>query len=373
MAIGRRYFDVPPGLTVCDERDPVLSLKEGAMNLRLISCLSLGLCVTMAGRAGLAAPWDFKLLPLVPPGSQIVSGFKAPQDRHQPGPGSLLFVTELNRLDLKDWVSLCGVDPNRSVNEVLQAAFAPPGEMLREHLLLMAGTFQRERIFDAAERNGAKRLRYLGENVLAIEPFDRERLEMTQTRWLAIFDNSIVVFGTRWMVQQAIGRFQNRAAPDDALLDLLTKFNADVDTWSVMRPLPKIPQNEMLDSHSLWTDLFERAEVRMLAVHSGSKFRVDATIQTSPGSEFPELTIKAVQFGQIFLGGGLSREESLKRVRIEGMKEHWMRASIVLSSAELLAWKSKQLHHNQELLDVARKGKAAPELSMGAAFRPSGP
>src|SRR5215472_1575281 len=163
------------------------------MRSRLLNCVYTGLIVAICSGFASAGPTDSILLPLIPPGPQVLSGFESKPN--QVG-GPLLMTTRNNVHDLEDWRALAGVDPGRVFTEVIEVAFAPDGTALNEHLLLAAGAFHRDRIFRAAELNGAKLTRYLGIAVLTLEPFSREKDEMKDTRWLAILDERVVAFGT---------------------------------------------------------------------------------------------------------------------------------------------------------------------------------
>src|SRR3954451_16943238 len=169
------------------------------MRSRIRDCVYTGLFVALCSGFASAGPTDSILLSLIPPGPQVLSGFA--NKANQVG-GPLLMTTRNNVHDLADWRALAGVDPGRVFTEIIEVAFAPDGTALKHHLLLAAGAFHRDRIFAAAELNGAKRIAYLGIPVLTIDPFSREKNEMTDTRWLAVLDERVVAFGTPPMVQQ---------------------------------------------------------------------------------------------------------------------------------------------------------------------------
>ena len=100
-----------------------------------------------------ASPVNGKLLSLIPPGCAIVAGFENGHGPH--AGGRLLLTTSNNRFDLDDWLGLAGVDTERRYDEVIEAAAWNARGELNEHLLLVAGRFDRERIFRAARQNGA--------------------------------------------------------------------------------------------------------------------------------------------------------------------------------------------------------------------------
>src|SRR5215469_10404540 len=138
------------------------------MRPRIANCAFLAALGAIWVGNATSAPVDLKLLSLVPPGAQIVSGF---ENKPNKAGGPLLMTTINNVLDLDDLRSLAGVDPKRGFTEVIEVTFAPSGAALNQHLLLTLGKFNRDRIFSAAELNGATRVKYLSETVLTIQPF----------------------------------------------------------------------------------------------------------------------------------------------------------------------------------------------------------
>lgn len=134
------------------------------------------------------------LLALVPPASGIVAGIDTAPPPGQPG--SFVLITQNNTVDLKDFFALTGVDSTRVVRHAIFVA--APGEAggLSEHSLLMAGHFDRERIYQSAVLGGARAFDYRGVGVVRIQPFERERDTFNEVRWLAILDQDLLLFGT---------------------------------------------------------------------------------------------------------------------------------------------------------------------------------
>jgi hypothetical protein len=314
----------------------------------------------ICAKVGNSAPLDFKLLSLIPPGAQVVSGFENSQRVHSAG-GPLLLSTHNNGLDLQDWVAIASVDPERTYNEVLQITFAPPDAFLKEHLLLVSGKFHRDQIFRSAEMNGATRTTYLAETILVIEPFSREKDEMTDTRWLAILDDRIAVFGTRWMVEQAVSRFENRAAPDPPLMKRLALFRHDVDSWNLIMSMPFPATSIFLQPLSPWSEIFDRAECLMVSTSFESKIRVDILLQVKQDGGKIDLNQRAAQFSRAFAQGTAEADGRLPGLKSLQVDENEIKASIVLSSREFVAWKGGQIRRNNDSLNVARE--AATEHS----------
>src|SRR4051812_22550434 len=90
--------------------------------------LCTGVLAAFLVGTGFASPLSSRLLPLVPPGAEIVAGFENHRDSNSRG--RLLLTTHNNRLDLDDWQSLTGVDSKRVFDEVVEVAAAPSGGAL---------------------------------------------------------------------------------------------------------------------------------------------------------------------------------------------------------------------------------------------------
>jgi len=322
------------------------------MRPRIANCAFLAALAAIWVGNATSAPVDLKLLSLVPPGAQIVSGF---ENKPNKAGGPLLMTTINNVLDLDDLRSLAGVDPKRGFTEVIEVTFAPSGAALNQHLLLTLGKFNRDRIFSAAELNGATRVKYLSETVLTIQPFSREKEQMKDTRWLAILDDRAAIFGTQWMVQQALNRFENRTTPDPVLMKRLALFHRDVTSWNVLTSLPNLRQSEFLQSRGPLSDLFDGADVMMVGVCFESKVRVDLLLDASDDPGAVDVKEKAAKFSRTFAQetvGDDGRMPQLKNLKVEA---NGVRASIVLSNDEFVLWKSGQVRRDQASLDGARR------------------
>ena len=236
-----------------------------------------------------ASPLSSRLLPLVPSGAAIVAGFE--NHGNSSAHGHLLLTTRNNRLDLEDFQSMAGVDSNRAFEEVIEVATATPSGHLSEHLLLVGGRFDRERIYGSLELNGAKSQMFRGLKVLLIRPFARERGDMLETRWLVILESKTALLGTPLMVQEALLRKEDHALPDSVLEERLRLLRRDVHSWNVLAEGLRAPTRiDFAQPHSRWAQLQEGADVLMVAVRFGSKIRVDFSIHAdaAEGAEFFE-------------------------------------------------------------------------------------
>jgi len=231
-----------------------------------------------AGVAGSASPVDSKLVALVPPGAQIVAGI---EDPHNPtSKGRLLLVTHSSNLDFNDWIALTGVDPQRQTDEVIEVAASSAEGELHEHLLLVAGQFERERVFRAALQNGASVIEYRGQGVLVVKPFAREAEEMTASRWMAILDDRTTIFGSLELVRQALDRYLSRSGPDDLLMARLRLLHSDVNSWNMLAMSAPMLARHVAPGqlNAPWTHLLDGADELTVGIHYGSTDRIDFAV-----------------------------------------------------------------------------------------------
>ncbi|WP_109487776.1 hypothetical protein [Occallatibacter savannae] len=283
-----------------------------------------------------ASPSNSKLLWLVPPGAQIVAGFENYKDEHHHG--QLLLTTRNNRLDLADWQSIAGVDLRCSYQEVIEVASSAQGGELTEHLLLVAGKFDREAIFRSLRGRGAKETQYQGHTVVLLEPFTRERGIMKGTRWLVILDDSIALFGTPPSVIAAMNRYAQHADVDAVLRERLTQLPVDVSSWNVLSSLAKAPTQYVASRASdPWARVLAGANVVMVGVRFGGKIRVHFALHANEnrGAEF--FAQKAISFAEVFARErtGISRPPRMAGVEFGPDR---VQGSIQLSRKQFDAW-----------------------------------
>jgi hypothetical protein len=300
-----------------------------------------------------ASPLGSRLLPMVPPGAEVVAGF---EDHPRPKiHGRLLMTTHNNRLDLDDWQALTGVDSKRVFDEVIEVAAAPSGGALSEHILLVAGRFDRARIFRSIEENGAQSTQFLGERILLIKPLTRERGDMLDTRWMAIIDNRTGILGTPSLVQQALRRYADYALPDPILEQRLTLLRPDVSSWNVLVPPRKTTNNLSFGRpYSVWAQLQEDAEVLMVAARFGSKIRIDFSVHAD-SRHGPEFFTRKAGFFTDALGTrpnpdatssseatsspeATSSQDAQRRLLNFSQEPNRVQGSVELTSSEFDAW-----------------------------------
>jgi hypothetical protein len=298
------------------------------------------LTVTFTG-SGWASPLSGRLLALVPPGSQIVAGFE-----NRPGPhyhGRLLLTTHNNRVDLDDWQALTGVDTKRVFEEIVEVAAAQSGSALTEHMILVAGRLDRERIFHSLTENGAKVFEHQGVQMVLVKPLARERGDMLDDRWLAILDNRTGIFGTPWLVQQALRRSADHAVPDSILEERLSLLRRDVTSWNVLVSTPTTTKNMMFaQPRGAWAQLQQDADVLMVAARFGPRIRIDFSIHAD-SSRGPEFFTQKAGFFTNALGTGSSPDSAspdtggrrLADFSLEGNRVH---GSVEMSSQQFEVW-----------------------------------
>jgi hypothetical protein len=175
----------------------------------------------------LPAGQDPRLLPLVPPGAEIVAGFIAGQ------PLSHLVATRNNTTDLQDLESIVGVDPTRTIGTVILIAASGIRGFVTEHSLVVSGRFDTKHIFKAAKENGATEGEYLGVPVLIVPPLDRDKGVSDDVRWFAVIDSQIAVFGTIPMVREELSR-SSRSQTDPSLSQDLSRLRSNDQSWCVL-------------------------------------------------------------------------------------------------------------------------------------------
>lgn len=301
-----------------------------------------GLLIAASSIHGFASPAQSKLLPLIPREAQIVAGVEDP--RNPDTRGHLLLVTTKNAFDFDDCLSLIGVDTHRDVDETIWIAASSPQGELDEHMLLLAGRFDRNHIFQAAGQNGAATSVYRGLEVLLVKPFAREERQMQDTRWMAILDGRAVVFGTPWLVQKALDRYVGNEPADPLVADRLRRLHPQVNSWSVLA-MP----HEMSSKHAAigqasapWLDLLGRelldgADEMTLGIRYGSTSRIDFIVRTAVDHETSSTTNRedGVARRQLFDEGSLHRQ----RPRFENLtiEQNLIQGSIVLPGKQLVA------------------------------------
>lgn len=225
-----------------------------------------------------ASATDNPLLRLVPARVELVSGIAAP--RSGQAAGRILAGTVGNNQDFDDCLALLGVDGGRSIEEVVEADASTASGDLSDHLLLLGGRFNEDAIYKAAIENGAARDEHEGIELLVIPPFQRSRRPTKDVRWLAVLNDSIVVYGVPAMVGDALARFARNAGIDPGLQRRVAQFRRDIDSWTriaMPSPLLQLHLAFYMPATFLNTALTGVDELAV-GIHYGRKDRVDFMI-----------------------------------------------------------------------------------------------
>jgi hypothetical protein len=326
------------------------------MNRFLYIHILLIVCVA----SGFASLRSSKLLPLVPSGSEIVAGFENYPDPHRHG--QLLLTTHNNRLDLEDWLALVGVDNKRVLNEAIEVAASSSGGLLTEHLLLVAGRFDRDHIYSAAELNAAKKTECEGQTVMLIEPFSREKGSMQDIRWLLILENRIGMLGSPAMVRDALHRFLTHADVDMPLMERLAQLDSDISSWNVLVSTLRTGIGyTVAQPTSPRARLMKDADVLMIGAHFGSKIRIDFSLHAKcdQGAEFFEQ--KAASFAEVFAAKPPHPSPSSRAPQHEkdnpSLEPNHAQGSIELSLKEFQIWSEQANHPQRPLSQAAAHGE----------------
>ena len=315
--------------------------RECTVRRIFVTCFfSLALNVLSTGY-GVASPRSSALLSLVPPGADMVAGFE-----NHPGPtkhGRLLLTTHNNRLDLDDWQSLTGVDNNRAFEEVIEVATSDSEGNLSEHLLLVEGRFDRERIFHSLEESGAPSADVEGQGVLLIQPLARERGDMLDTRLLVILENRIGILGTPLAVRSALRRYADHAVPDSVLEERLSLLRSDVTSWNVLsRSAQTGTQFIFAHPHTAWTELQEETDLLMVGARFGSKVRLNFSIFAKGEHDPGFFTRKVAVFADAVVVGATPEaatpETALHRPAKYSLEADGVRGSLEMTSEQFEQW-----------------------------------
>jgi len=228
---------------------------------------------------------DLKLIALVPPNSQIISGLSAMP--HEPQPDYFVVVTHNNTVDLQDLLALCGADASRTIQQIVSVAIAEADGELREHSILVSGHFDRARIYKSATENGAILTSYRGIPVLEIQPFARERDSVKQVRWLAVLDSNVLAFGTVPTLRRELERYSDHRSPDPSLVNRLARLRNKDETWTLLSPPTRNAEIQRLLS-TLDPELAEIAQsgrALEFRIHYGRRIEFEYEITAGPAMD----------------------------------------------------------------------------------------
>ncbi len=188
------------------------------LRISFIAALLVGVCAT-----GFAAT-DPSLLALAPADSQIVAAVDVHGSRSSAF-GQFL-MQQLNAHDdaLKSLMEQTGFDPRRDLQFLLLTAASPQTSKAKGRFAVLArGNFDQSRITQAAQKSGS-----------VIQPFQGVDLVVgnrgAEQHAFAFLDVDLAVAGDLLSVKQVIQNRSNPATLDPALLDKISKVEAN-DAW----------------------------------------------------------------------------------------------------------------------------------------------
>jgi hypothetical protein len=161
-------------------------------------------------------------------------------------------------------------------------------------------------------------------------------------------------------------RFESHSLPDPSLMEELGRLHPDVTCWNLLSKSSRLSTGiNFAQRHGPWSRLFEDTGLVMIAAHFGSRIRIDLLVDADQdrGEEF--LAQKEEFFLQAFVGDVSSEVASSQvtssqvasgqdmltpkqpRLRDVLIKPDRVEASLVLSHREFLAWREREISHNQ--------------------------
>jgi hypothetical protein len=219
-----------------------------------------------------------KLLHLILTAAEwIVSGIAVPSAQVETG--RLLVVTEAINLDANESLTLLGVDGGRIIREVIQVLVVQARRFERSPFAFR-GPIQQPDHLQGGDRGGADRFEYRGVGVLALPPPLRERSQFSESRWLAIMNDKILIFGMPSMVAKALDLYEDNIPTDPMLVQHLAQLHPNVNSWCVSLFSPGV-LNAHLAPHTLsaaWRIAPANVADFSLGVHYGRAARIDFAI-----------------------------------------------------------------------------------------------
>jgi len=332
------YSDLPFFEPQQDARTRIPTVESSAAALRPCTPIFATLLLVFFSVIGVdlssAASPDIRLLPLIPPGSEVVAGIHAP--RVEELPSNFLFITKNNRVDLDDFIAITGSDQSRVINEVIFTASSGQNGKPVEHSILVSGHFNQDRIFRVPSANATQR-RYRDIDLLDISPFERERSFFKHRRWLVFIGSSTAIFGTEASVQAEIDRSLAGSPPDAAILQRLAHLRRDNDAWSLVPSIGHsaavLRELRMLDP--VLANLAESGDSLAFGIRYGRHVELEFDIELNSRSDTTSLSDPVSQ-----PPAGLGNQESLllSHPGISGIGDPAVHRVLKLSKAQFEKW-----------------------------------
>jgi hypothetical protein len=174
------------------------------------------------------------LVALIPPGSALVAGMES---KHQGGGRPSLFIPLPGKSwrDVDFFNSLCGADPEKSVDEMIFV----DGSLNRSdygHTLLARGHFNSRVLYRSALSRGATQESYAGLTVIRVPPLAREHSEFTEMTLLVVIKSQFLLLGTPEYVEKEVDRFIAGDSPEPIIADQIDAARRSDVWWMLLKP-----------------------------------------------------------------------------------------------------------------------------------------
>jgi len=166
----------------------------------------------------LALAADPGLLSLIPPDSKAVAGIEVAQARTSPFGQYLLSHMPSN-----------GFNPSQNLSEIVVATDGAPKAPSNHWLMAGTGAFDIPKLTAAAEAGGGTVSSFKGVDIVTRPAGQAEQLPTA----IAFLGSSTGIMGDPASVQAAIQQWQNKAAPNNALLGKVNQVSGNQDFWFV--------------------------------------------------------------------------------------------------------------------------------------------
>jgi len=172
---------------------------------------------------------DPGLLRMVMPDAKVVAGIQVAKTRDSLFGQFILSHMQVDDAGFQKFITETGLDPRRDVSEILIASNWQSSTPESRWLVLARGTFDLQKIGQAALANGARASKFQGADLYAYSDAAKPEVE----NGIAFTDASTALLGDIGSVKAAIERWKANAPASDALLSKVRDVSAANDFWFV--------------------------------------------------------------------------------------------------------------------------------------------
>ncbi len=184
--------------------------------------------------ATLSAAADPEMLNLVSPGAAVLAGVQVGQAKNSAF-GQYLIIQVSQQTGFDQLAAETGFDPRTDLTEIVAASAGADNA-----LLIARGAFQPTRIAELAQQHGATAEMYRGVTVITA-PSEKEGAPGVSASFL---NATLLVAGTKGMVEAAVDRWISAATASGDLADRARTTSATAQAWMVTGPLADLrPDN----------------------------------------------------------------------------------------------------------------------------------